>query len=66
MTAWLIVALSSTASLSCAAVTVTCCAVFQVDVVNVSVGGENVTSLLPVRDGVTVTLAVGWLFSTTV
>ena len=59
------VALSSTASLSCAAVTVTCCAVFQVDVVNVSVGGENVTSVLPVRDGVTVTFAVGWLSSTT-
>ena len=60
------VALSFTASLSCAAVTVTGCTVSQVDAVKVSVGGENVTSLLPVRDGVTVTLAVGWLFSTTV
>ena len=43
-----------------------CCTVFQFDAVKVSVGGENVTSLLPVRDGVTVTFAVGWLSSTTV
>ena len=60
------VALSSTASLSCAAVTVTGCTVFQFNAVKVSVAGENVTSLLPVRDGVTVTFAVGWLSSTTV
>ena len=60
------VALSFTASLSCAAVTVTGCTVFQFNAVKVSVGGENVTSLLPVRDGVTVTFAVGSLSSTTV
>ena len=58
------VALSSTASLSCAAVTVTVCAVLQFVVVNVR-ADETVTSLLPL-DGVTVTDTVGSLSSFTV
>ena len=58
------VALSSTASLSCAAVTVTICGVLQFVVVNVR-ADETVTSLLPL-DGVTVTDTVGSLSSFTV
>ena len=59
------VALSSAVSVSCAAVTVTVCAVFQVDIVKVSAAGEKVTSGLSL-DGVTVTVPVGLLFSLTV
>ena len=60
------VALSSTASVSCAAVTVTVCAVGQFDVEKVSEAGEKVTSPLPVFAGVTVTGSVGWLSRFTV
>ena len=47
---------------SCAAVTVTVCAVFQFVVVKVSEAGEKVTFVL-LLDGVTVTDSVGWVFS---
>ena len=60
------VAVSSTASASAAAATVTGCAVAQFTAVNVRLGGEKVTSTLPVRDGVTVAFAVGSDVSTTV
>ena len=60
------VALSSTASVSCAAVTVTVCGARQFDVEKVSEAGAKVTSLLPVFEGVTVTDAVGWESSFTV
>ena len=58
--------MSATASSSAAACTVTVCAVAQFTAVNVRLGGAKVTSALPVRDGVTVTFAVGSDVSTTV
>ena len=57
--------MSTSASASAAAATVTVCAVAQVMVVNVRLGGEKVTSVLPLRAGVTVTSPVGSEFSTT-
>ena len=58
--------MSLTASGSSAALTVTVCPVSQFDGVNVS-APLTVTSVLPLaRDGVTMTLPVGSLSSTTV
>ena len=59
-------AASSSPSVSVAALTVTFCAVFQFVVLNVR-AAETVTSELPpLRVGVTVTLPVGVVASTTV
>ena len=58
--------MSFSASVSSAACTVTVCAVDQLFVVNVSGDGLNVTSALPVRDGVTVTVPLGFEVSATV
>ena len=65
MTACLIVAASFDASASCAAVTVTVCAVDQFDGVNVNDDCDIATSVLPVRDTVTVTAPVGCDVNTT-
>ena len=65
MTVCSITADSSTASASATVSTVTACAVAQFRAVNVRLGGENVTSVLPLRDGVTVTSPVGAEVSTT-
>ena len=59
------VAVSVTASSSAATATVTGCCVLQFPVVNVRLGGMNVTSVLPVRDSVTVTSPMGCEFSDT-
>ena len=58
--------MSFSASASCAVCTVTVCAVDQLPVVNVSGDGLNVTSVLPVLLGVTVTAPLGFEVSTTV
>ena len=47
-------------------VTVTVCAAFQFTLVNVSDVGETVPSLASLDDSAIVTLADGWLLSTTV
>ena len=59
--------MSTSASASAAAATVTVCAVAQFRVVNVRLGGEKVTSVLPpaARAGVTVTSPEGSESSTT-
>ena len=58
--------MSFNASVSCAAATVTVRAVDQLVGVNVNGDEDTVTSELPVRDGVTVTLPVGCEVNTTV
>ena len=63
---WVSVTESSVVSVSSPAVTVTVCAVFQFDVVNVSVVGSGVTSVPACPATVTVTFAVGSVSSTTV
>ena len=63
---WRSVAASSSPSVSVAALTVTVCAVFQFVVLNVR-AEETLTSVLPaLRVGVTTTLPVGVVASTTV
>ena len=61
---WVRVTLSSSWSLSFAAVTVTVCAVLQSDVVKVRVEGSAVTSVPAVPPTVTVTVPVGSPVST--
>ena len=63
---WVSETVSSTASASSVAVTVTSCAVSQFTVVNVRVVGAGSTSVPACPATVTTTLAVGWLSSTTV
>ena len=55
--------MSATASSSAAAATVTVCAVAQFMAVNVRLGVENVTSVLPLSDNCTLTVPVGFAVS---
>ena len=66
VTAWVTVAVSSSASASCAAFTVTVLGEFQSVDENVRLAGSAVTSVLDGSLMVTATLAVGWLSSTMV
>ena len=63
---WVTVAVSSAASSSCLADTVTVCAVLQVDALKVRLAGSAVTSVSAGTLTVTVTLSVGWVSSLTV
>ena len=65
-TAWVMDAASFTASSSCAARTVTVCAVLQLDGVKVRVAGDTVTSLLPLLVTPITTSEAGWASRTTV
>ena len=65
-TAWVMAAVSFTASASWAAATVTVCAVAQLDEEKVRVAGDTVTSGLPLLVTPITTSEVGCVFSLTV